>query len=401
MHIINKVPLSELKTRLKNFRREMDIKHPKWQLSIIVSKINQYYFTGTMQNAILLIPRFDEAVYWVRKSYERTLEESLFSNIKTMRSFRDAAKSVEKLPDEIYLETGVLTLDMYHRLQRYFTFSRAISVDSVIASVRAVKSEYEIEKMKQSGKIHARVLEERVPELLIEGISEAEFGAKLYQILIEEGHHGIARFSMFDTEIMLGQLGFGESSIYPCYFDGPGGYYGMSPAVPLLGSRDRKLKKGDLVFVDAACGVDGYHTDKTVTFMFKESLPDEAIKQHNRCVEIQDAIASMLKPGAIPSKIYSEIMGSLDVEFLQNFMGYGANSVKFLGHGIGLVIDEKPVIAKGFDEPLKEGMVIALEPKKAIKGVGLVGIENTFVVTHEGGKCITGDYKGLRLIYNL
>jgi Xaa-Pro aminopeptidase len=73
--------------------------------------------------------------------------------------------------------------------------------------------------------------------------------------------------------------------------------------------------------------------------------------------------------------------------------------VKFLGHGIGLWIDEKPVIAKGFDEPLEEGMVFALEPKKGIRGVGLVGIENTFVVTPQGGRCITGDNPGLIPVY--
>ena len=50
-------------------------------------------------------------------------------------------------------------------------------------------------------------------------------------------------------------------------------------------------------------------------------------------------------------------------------MGYGRHTVKFLGHGIGLWIDEIPVIAKGFDEPLQEGMVFAIEPKK--KGSGM------------------------------
>ena len=81
-------------------------------------------------------------------------------------------------------------------------------------------------------------------------------------------------------------------------------------------------------------------------------------------------------------------------------MGYGSRQVKFLGHGVGLTIDEIPVIAKGFDEPLVENMVFALEPKKGIKGIGMVGIENTFIVTPEGGKCITGCHPGLMLVKN-
>ena len=200
---------------------------------------------------------------------------------------------------------------------------------------------------------------------------------------------------MFDTEIILGQLGFGESSIYPTYFNGPGGNYGMSPAVPLLGNRGRKLRKDDLVFIDVGCGVEGYNTDKTMTYIFPDSLPQHVIDIHLECVALQDEIAAMLKPGAIPSHIYREITDNLDKDFLRNFMGYGNRRVNFLGHGIGLLIDELPVIAEGFNEPLEKGMVFAVEPKKGIKNIGMVGIENTFIITTHGGKCITGDNPGL------
>ena len=54
-----------------------------------------------------------------------------------------------------------------------------------------------------------------------------------------------------------------------------------------------------------------------------------------------------------------------------------------------------PVIAEGFDEPLQEGMVLAVEPKAGVGGIGMVGIENTFLVTPDGGKCITGSHPGL------
>ncbi|HWQ44777.1 MAG TPA: M24 family metallopeptidase, partial [Methanosarcina barkeri] len=137
------------------------------------------------------------------------------------------------------------------------------------------------------------------------------------------------------------------------------------------------------------------NTDKTTTYMFGASLPQYAIDAHNKCVAIQNEAASMLKSGAIPSEIYNSIMNKLDSEFLQNFMGFGNRKVKFLGHGVGLLIDELPVIAEGFDEPLQEGMVFALEPKKGIENIGMVGIENTFIVTAEGGECITGDNPGL------
>lgn len=393
--MIKKVPLTELKNRMRNFRKRMDFSNPEWEIAVIFSKINLYYFTGTMQDGMLIIPRHKEATFWIRRSYERALDESLFSNIEPMNSFRDAAKRINELPDTVFLETEVVPLALYQRFQKYFPFKNVKSVDAQICAVRAIKSEYELSLTREAGKIHQHVLEDLVPEMLKEGMSEVDLSTELYSVMVEEGHHGLCRFGMFDTEMLLGNVCFGESSIYPSYFNGPGGNYGMSPAVPLIGSRDRKLRKGDLVFIDVGCGVEGYNTDKTTTYMFGSSLPQYAIDAHNKCVAIQNETATMLKSGAIPSEIYTTIMNKLDSGFLQNFMGFGNRRVKFLGHGVGLLIDELPVIAEGFDEPLQEGMVFALEPKKGIENIGMVGIENTFIVTAEGGECITGDNPGL------
>jgi len=397
---VSKVPLNELEMRMERFRGKMDATEPEWRMVAIFSKVNLFYFTGTMQDGMLLIPRDGDAALWVRRSYERAVDESLFPMIMPMGSFRDAAAAYGgKLPEVVHLETEVVPLALYQRFQKYFPFSEVKPADAQIAAVRSVKSPYELSFMQHSGEIHRKVLEERVPEILREGMSEAELAAELFAIMLEEGHHGVSRFRMFDTEMGLGQIGFGESSIYPTYFNGPGGSYGMGPAVPIVGSRERKLKKGDLVFVDLGCGVGGYHTDKTMTYMFGEALPEEAVAVHRKCVDIQDEIAAMLKPGEIPSQIYRSVMGRLDSEFLRNFMGFGNRRVKFLGHGIGLHVDELPVIAEGFDEPLKEGMVFAVEPKKGIEGIGMVGIENTFLVTPDGGRCITGDNPGLIPVY--
>lgn len=396
--MIFKVPLSELDSRLMRFRKLMGERNPDWQIVAVFSKINIYYFTGTMQEGVLFVPRYDEAVLWIRRSYERAVDESLFPNIKPMGSYRDAALTMKNIPDTVFLEKEIVPIAMLQRFQKYFPFSKIESADPQIGAVRSVKSQYELGLMVESGKIHQRVCEELVPKMLREEMSESEFFCDLYTALIREGHHGVARFSMFDTESILGQIAFGEGSIYPTSFNGPGGNYGMSPAVPILGSRGRKLKRGDLVFVDIGCGVEGYHTDKTMTYMFGEQLPDEVIYVHLQCVDIQNKTAKMLKPGAIPSMIYNDILNGLSPDFLEHFMGFGTRKVKFLGHGIGLTIDELPVIANGFDEPIQEGMVFAIEPKKGIAGVGMVGIENTFIVSTEGGINITGNHPGLLLV---
>ncbi|MBN1168166.1 MAG: aminopeptidase P family protein [Methanospirillaceae archaeon] len=393
MHTI--VPSAELSSRMQRFCQQMDNDYPDWELAVIMGRINQYYFTGTMQDGMVLIPRDGDAVFWVRKSIERARDESSFPDIRPMKSYRDAAAIHQGPYKTIHIETEVVPVALLDRFRKYFP-SRGISgLDRQVARVRAVKSPYERAWMEQSGEIHRRVLEEIVPDMLTEGTNEASFLMDLYTVMVEQGHHGVSRFGMFNTEMILGQIGFGESSLYPTSFDGPGGCYGMSPAVPVMGSRERKLQKGDLVFVDIGCGVNGYHTDKTMTYMFGKPLPDEAVAIHHQCVDIQNQMAPLLKPGIAPSFIYDTIIQDLDPVFLENFMGYKERTVGFLGHGIGLVIDEIPVIARGYDEPLQEGMVLALEPKKGIPGIGMIGIENTFVVTQEGGRCLTGTNSGL------
>jgi len=169
----------------------------------------------------------------------------------------------------------------------------------------------------------------------------------------------------------------------------------MGPAAPVLGDPCRKLKPGDLVFIDNACMVGGYQTDKTMTYVFRGAVPREAEEMHSRCTGIMEEMASMLVPGAVPSRIYSSVIEGQEPGFLDHFMGHAEPPVRFLGHGVGLAVDEPPVIALGFDEPLEEGMAIALEPKYAFPGVGLVGIENTYLVTPHGGESITGENPGL------
>lgn len=393
-----KTPASELQLRMTAFCQNMDEQNPDWQMAMIFSKINLLYFTGSMSEGMLVIERDKGATYWVRRSYERALFESEFTDIKPMNSYRDAAAMYPKIPNEVYLETEFVPLAMFKRVQKHFPFEAFKALDFQLSMTRAIKSAWELNFMEKAGEIHRRVLEERVPNLLREGMSEADLAAELYEVMVKEGHQGTARFAMHDTDIVVAQLGFGTSSLIPTNFDGPGGNLGLNAAVPSLGSRDRKLKKGDLVFVDMGVGVNGYHSDKTMTYMFGASLPEEVQHIHQQCVGIQDQIAEMLKPGNIPETIYESVMESLSDEFKQNFMGFGNRQAKFLGHGIGLTVDELPVLTKGFKMPIQENMVFAVEPKKGVDGIGMVGIENSFVVTPIGGRSITGTNPGLILV---
>jgi len=392
VYMDQRIPARELRRRLERIRERMDRDHPDWEMAVIFGNINQYYLTGTMQDGVLLIPRNGEAEFWVRRSYERAREESLFPAINPMRSFRDIRITP---PRTLHVETSLLPVGVLDKFRKHMPFQDIASLDMSVAAVRAIKSPFELSLMKEAGAIHRRVFEDEVLEMLCDGMSEARLATEIFSRLVECGHQGIVRFGAFGTEVIGGHLGFGESSLYPTMLDSPSGCRGIGPAAPVLGSGDRLLRKGDPVYIDYGCGVQGYHTDKTMTYMYGGPAPGEAVAAQHACEEIQHTAAALLRPGAIPSEIYDAVMADLDGDFLVNFMGFKNRRVRFLGHGVGLQVDEVPVIAPGFDEPLAEGMTIAIEPKKGIAGFGLVGIENTFLVTSGRGRSITGECPGL------
>ena len=100
-------------------------------------------------------------------------------------------------------------------------------------------------------------------------------------------------------------------------------------------------------------------------------------------MDIQTKIASIAKPG-IACEVLYDIAAEMAKEagFADKFMGTGQQA-KFIGHGIGLEINEAPVLAPRMKQELEPGMVFALEPKIVLPGIGPVGIENSWVVTNE------------------
>jgi Xaa-Pro dipeptidase len=161
-----------------------------------------------------------------------------------------------------------------------------------------------------------------------------------------------------------------------------------------MGSADVKWTKGKPLIIDNGFTLDGYITDKTQVYWLgdKKAIPMNALRAHDFCIGLQAKIAKLLRPGTVPSEIWEYCLSEVESSgWNEGFMGYGKNKVFFVGHGIGLAIDEYPVLANGFDLPLEEGMTIAVEPKIGIPGLGMMGVENTFEITSDGGKCLTGD----------
>lgn len=389
------VPASELEARLERFRRAMDAAHPGWEMAAVNHKVAMYYFTGTIQEGVLLI-RPQDAVFWVRRSFERACNESHFSDIRPMHSFREAAAFYGSAPKVMYVETKKATLDWERMLHKYFAFEELGSFDSVLQDLRMVKSEYELKQMEQSGAIHETVLDIVAPKLIYGGISEAQLAIALYSEMVQRGSHGTARFNQALGEEAVGIASFGKSGLVRTGFDGPGGTDGTCIAVQSIGNAFRKLQPGRLVYLDIPCGFDGYHTDKTVVYYYGDLAKDEQSKHlmeaQQRCLELEQEVVRLMVPGEPIENLYLRTMDKFDNIYGDAFMNGG----KFLGHSIGLVMDEAPAIAKGFKQSLQPGMTFAVEPKIALPGLGMVGTENTYVVTENGARSLTGSSHLLR-----
>ena len=389
------IKLDELIERDRRFREDLDRLDPDWSVALFFNSIDMFYFTGTLQNGVYIVSRDDQSRLFVKRSYDRARIETPLEEVYPIKSFGDIKKYVNIRSGIAHIKKSATPIEIWERFNKYFDFKEIRSMDRAILNTRAIKSDRELEFMKESGRILENALIEIPPLFLKPRVSELELGSEILREMLLMGHEGICRMESFNSEMFLGDVNFGNNANYPNRHNGPAGLKGLSNASPLLGSRNRRLKDGDLIFLDMVCNYKGYYTDKTVVYSLGRTT-DKIKDLHGTCLEIEQKIVSMLWDGEQPARIYDEIYKQIDKDdkkFVNGFMGYGSNKVSFLGHGIGLVVDEYPVLAKGFNDPLKGNMTIAVEPKLSIKDIGMVGSENTYVVAKSGGISLTGKSK--------
>ncbi len=383
------VPSQEIHTRIS--RLQQKLADTSLDGAIILDRINIFYYTGTIQNGVLFVPADGIAVFFIRRSLERARKETPLKVLVQLGSFRDLPARLDEYSyrvSRLGVDETTIPVSIFKKLSSAFSHTAFQDIGPGLSMIRSIKSDYEIRLIREAGKRH-KAIYDQIPDLIKEGMTEWELGSAIHAHMLKLGYTGICRLATFNSELFAGVISFGESSNFPTASVGPGGLLGLCPAFPLLGGAKR-LKKGDTIFIDTGFAFQGYFTDKTRIFAFGRPS-QEAMDAHNICLDIQEAVRCRLKPGEIPSKIFEDVYLTEVVSrnFEEHFMGFGSNQVSFLGHGIGLVIDEFPVIAGKSDFPLKKNMVIAVEPKKGLEGIGLVGVENTFLVTEQGGEKLT------------
>lgn len=395
---ISRIPTEELIRRQNAVRRHLQTVAPEAGGILIFSRLNIYYLSGTFGQGVLWLPLEGDPVLLIRKGVNRARLES---NVETILPF----KSYSELP-ELCADAGSpfaptvaavmagLTWQLGNMLASKLKDYSIVSGDHAVALAKMVKTEYELDIMRRCGEKHHRCLYEILPTRIKPGMTEREISHKAWEVFFEEGHMGILRMQAHGEECFLGHVAAGESGNYPSGFNGPLGLMGEHPASAFMGNEHKVWNPGEPLLLDIGFQLEGYHTDKTQAYFAgaDSAKTDEIRMAHDFCVEMQEWMCATAKPGVTPESLYLHCVQEAEKRgFAEGFMGLDENKVPFVGHGIGLTIDEFPPVAKGFDVPLEKGMVLALEPKQGIPGIAMVGVENTFEITEDGCRCITGD----------
>jgi Xaa-Pro dipeptidase len=388
-------PQQEWKDRLDKFQRKL----AEAGLSgcLVTQNVGIYYFTGCMQTGYLFVPVQGEATYYVRRSLARALQESQVKAVEliSLRGFGSqlASDYPELLGVEIDkvisigADLDVMPAQLYLRLTEAIPQARLTDASALLRNARNVKSPYEVGRISHAAEVAAVALEEGLSGLK-PGMSELELLAIIEGSMRRQGHIGLMRMRGYNQEIMTGVVAAGDAAAEPTYFDGPAGGRGLSPAAPQSVSR-RPIGMNEPILIDIGCCIDCYTIDQTRTAVVGE-LSLELRAAYDTAEAIIRRTEKLLRPGAKPEELYQEALAMAAAADLSvNFMGFGRDQVKFLGHGIGLEIDEWPVLASGFKDPLEAGMTIAVEPKFTFPGIGVVGIENTYLVTDNGCLALT------------
>jgi len=174
----------------------------------------------------------------------------------------------------------------------------------------------------------------------------------------------------------------GHNADTPSPYDFAMGGEGLDASLP-VGACGEIIRENMPVMVDVNGNYNGYMTD--MTRMYIQGEPSEnALQVLALSSDICRTLAGMMRPGAKACDLYNKAAQmAADAGMADFFMGHRSHA-GFVGHGVGIEVNELPVIAPRSRDILAAGNVIALEPKFVVPGLGAIGIENTYVVAAEG-----------------
>ena len=373
----------ELKLRRDKIRSLMALQGI--DAALITCNANLIYTYGCVVSGYLYLPLHSPALLFFKRPNNITGEHSF--SIRKPEQIVDLLK--EKglpMPAKLMLEGDELPYSEYCRLASLFPETEVVNGTPLIRQARSVKTAIEIEMFRRSGIAHTKAYEQ-IPSVYRPGMTDRQLSIEIERLMRLEGCLGIFRTFGQSMEIFMGSLLAGDNATAPAPYDFALGGEGLDPSIP-IGANGALLQPGQSFMVDMGGNFYGYMGDMSRVFSIGK-LPEKAYAAHQTCLDVQAAVIEKAKPGAVCEDLYNTAIDIVTkAGFADYFMGVGQKA-KFIGHGIGLEINEAPVLAPRMKQELEPGMVFALVPKFVLPGVGPLGIENSWVVTADGVEKLT------------
>jgi Xaa-Pro aminopeptidase len=347
---------------------------------LLTTDVNIYYMTGLVFNGYYYLPADDDPLMFVKRP-GGLAGERLFSVRKPEQIPDLFAANDWPLPENVLLETDEVSYNECMRLQNVFHFKKIDNATALMRRIRMIKTPREIEQLRQSADRHASTYA-RIPECYRPGMTDLRFQAEIEYRMRLYGSIGVFRAFGPNMSIFMGSVLAGENAEMPSprdYALGGGGQTAFCP----IGANGTLLRDGMAIMVDMAGNYTDYLTDMTRVYSIG-TLPELAYRAHCVSQEIQDAVEVAAKPGVACADLYKLSYAIVEKTGLTDYFMGTRQQAKFVGHGIGLEINEPPVLTPRSDEMLEPNMTFALEPKFVIPQAGAVGIENSFLVTDTG-----------------
>ena len=372
---------AEIERRLTAFQQAL--RAAAIDCALLIEASDLVYLTGVMADAHLLVPADGEPILLVRRSLERVQADSPLEDVRPFRSFKELPPLLTELgAQRIGLELDVLPAARYLRYRDLLPDAELVDVSDVVAGVRAVKSTWELTMIGKAAEQVAAAFA-AAPALVAEQPTDRAIQIELEHLMRQAGHQGPLRFRGLNGQMFYGAVLAGPDGAIAPWADTPLGGPGPSAAVG-KGPSGWEIRDGDAVTVDLVGGWEGYLADATRTF-FRGTPNPQLAEALAVCESILAALEELMVPGTPAEQLYLRGLElATEAGFGDHWMGHGPGRVRFVGHGVGLEINERPFLAQGFTDPLAFGNVIAVEPKLVFPGLGAVGVENTYAVDRDG-----------------
>ncbi|PXV63785.1 Xaa-Pro aminopeptidase [Dysgonomonas alginatilytica] len=343
---------------------------------ILTTGVNVFYVAGSIYNGYFYLPAEGEAFHFLKRTTEAVLENAIFIR-KPEQIVEELEKRGLPLPKKVLLEVDTLSFTECSRLISSLQVTETVNASVLLRQLRSVKSEFEISQVRECARKHVEVYKQ-IPHLYKKGMTDLELQFEIEHLMRKHGSLGIFRSYGANMDIYMGSLLVGENAESPSPFDFALGGKGGNPILP-LGACGEAIKQGDAIMVDMAGNYGAWMTDMTRVFSVGK-LSDLAYKAHEVSREIHEIIKQNTKQGTACADLYNTAMDLVKKNDLEAYFMGTKLQAKFVGHGVGLEINEPPVLTPRSKEVFISNTVFALEPKFVIPNVGAVGVENTYLV---------------------